>query len=695
MVLEKMSKQDLLIEIGTEELPPKALLRLSEAFLTAVCDGLNQHKLDYLIANPFATPRRLAVLVKGLDVKQADSKQQRKGPAVKAAFDADGNPTKAAMGFARSCGVEVGDLDTLETKKGAWLVYEQASKGQDTANLIPEVVRNALASLPIPKRMRWGDSSFEFVRPVQWVVLLFGEQVIDANILGVDAGRCTYGHRFHVPDALNLDTANDYAKVLERQGKVIPVFSLRRAKIKLLVEEAAEINTAYAVIDDNLLDEVTALVEWPVAVVGSFDEKFLNIPSEALVSAMKGHQKYFHLVDDDNQLLPLFITLSNIDSQDPDVVRQGNERVIHPRLSDADFFWQQDQKINLEQRLETLKNVVFQKKLGSVYDKAARISALSAYIAEKVGADKNQAARAGLLSKADLVTEMVGEFPDLQGIIGEYLALNDGETPEVAVAIKQHYQPRFGGDDIPDTDIGQVVALAERLDTLVGIFGIGQAPTGDKDPFALRRAAIGVLRILVEAQQGLALDDLLTQACDAYETGVLLADTDVQVATFMRERLHYYLLDNGAPLDTVEAVLACYNNQPLDSVFRIQGVEEFRQLPMAGNLAAANKRIHNIIKKSKDTIAAHVDESLLQQREEQVLHAKLLAVSAEVKPALAQAQYHVALQHLADLGDAVDAFFDQVMVMDKDDAIRLNRLALLQQLRQLFLQVADISCLKI
>jgi glycyl-tRNA synthetase beta chain len=689
-----MSTQDLLIEIGTEELPPKALLRLSETFLASICEGLDKQNLNYIIANPFATPRRLAVMVKGLVSKQADNIQQRKGPAVNAAFDKNGKPSQAALGFAHSCGVDVTDLDTLKTDKGEWLVFNQQQQGQATADLIPNIVRNALATLPIPKRMRWGDSDFEFVRPVHWVVLLFGEKVISANILGVDADNKTYGHRFHAPQAIELKNADDYVKLLERQGKVLPVFSLRRAKIKLLIEEAAELNNACAVIDENLLDEVTALVEWPVCVVGHFDADFLRVPSEALVSVMKGHQKYFHMVDADNGLLPQFITLSNIDSLQPDTVRQGNERVIRPRLNDAAFFWQQDQKMRLDERLEKTKTVVFQSQLGTLYDKAQRISRLSQYIAAQLGTSEQHAARAGLLSKSDLISEMVGEFPELQGIIGEYCALNDGEHPAVALAIKQHYQPRFGGDDLPDSPTGQVVALAERLDNLVGIFGIGQAPTGDKDPFALRRAAIGVLRILVEGQHFLALDALLQQAYAQYPDKVLASDTVAQVFDFMQERLHYYLLDNGAPLDTLEAVLSCGFVQPLDCVLRIQSVEEFRLLPAAATAAAANKRIHNVLKKASKPLSQTVKTRLLQQREEQVLYAKLLEISELVEPLLQQNQYSAALQQLAQLGEAVDGFFDKVMVMAEQNDIRQNRLALLQQLRALFLQVADISCLQ-
>ena len=548
-------KQDLLVEIGTEELPPKSLRVLSEAFLDGICAGLEKQALGYNIAYPFATPRRLTVLVRGVDAAQADQTVERRGPALKAAYGADGQPTKAALGFANSCGVGVGELAKLETDKGAWLVYRSEQKGRPAPELLPAILHNALDALPVPTRMRWGDGDAEFIRPVHWAVLLFGEEAVECEVLGVDSGRTTRGHRFHCPDPLTIDRPGDYARLLEERGKLIPVFSQRMERIRLLVDEAAELEGGIAAIDEDLLEEVTSLVEWPVAVVGSFDSAFLEVPAEALIAAMKNHQKYFHMVDETGGLMPNFIAVSNIESRDPDAVRAGNERVIRPRLTDAKFFWDQDRKHTLESRVDQLKKVVFEKRLGSLYDKSLRVAELCGHIAKFMGEDELLGIRVGRLSKCDLLTEMVGEFPELQGTMGEYYARHDGERDEVAVALCEYYLPRHGGDRLPETPLGQAAALAERLDTLAGIFGIGQAPTGDKDPYGLRRAAIGVLRILVECGLTLDLRALLERAADNYPQGTLQAGIAEEVFEFMLERLRYYFQDEGVGPDTIDAVL--------------------------------------------------------------------------------------------------------------------------------------------
>ena len=688
------NKNDLLIEIGTEELPPKALLKLSNAFTAGITEGLKKAELDFGEVESFAAPRRLAVLVKQLDECQADKEVERRGPAVAAAFDEDGNPTKATEGFARSCGVTPDQLDTMETKKGAWLVYRTTQTGQPSAELIPAILTDALHKLPIPKRMRWGELDAEFVRPVHWVVLLFGDDVIDTEVLSVKSGRDTYGHRFHHPDPIYLGEPAAYAPILETTGHVMADFATRREAIRAQVMEEAEKAGGKAVIDDDLLDEVTGLVEWPLAVVGSFDKRFLEVPPECLISAMKGHQKYFHMVDGEGNLMPNFITVSNIESRQPDYVRKGNERVIRPRLSDADFFWNQDRKQPLESRLDSLNSVVFQKQLGTIADKSKRVATIARTLADVTGGDHSLAERAALLAKCDLMTEVVGEFPELQGIMGRYYANHDGEPAEVAVALDEQYMPRFAGDTLPQSRTGQAVAIAEKLDTLIGIFGIGQIPSGDKDPFALRRAALGALRIIIEEKLDLDLQQMLAQAAG---TNKGLFDNDQvveQVFDFMMGRLKAYYHDLKVAPDTFEAVLAQRPTHPLDFDARIKAVTTFRALEEAESLAAANKRIGNILKKTDEAIPDKVDTSLLQEAVEKALHDKVEAMAGTVAPLFAARDYEAALKQLAGLRQVVDTFFDEVMVMADDNAIRANRLALLNRLRNLFLEVADLSQLQ-
>ena len=685
--------RNLLIEIGTEELPPKALKSLSVSFTKGIEEGFSQAELAHGEIKSYASPRRLAVLVTDLVTTQEDKEVERRGPALKAAFDEEGKPTKAAEGFARSCGTGVDELQTVETDKGAWLVFSSRQKGKATAELIPAIVTESLDRLPIPKRMRWGDLKSEFVRPVHWLVLLFGDEVIGTEILSVKTGRETRGHRFHHPAPIYLGEPEAYGPILESEGRVIADFNDRREAIRALVMEAASATGGKAVIDEDLLDEVTALVEWPVAIVGNFEERFLDVPSECLISAMKGHQKYFHLVDEAGNLMPNFITISNIESKDPEKVREGNERVIRPRLSDAEFFWNQDRKHSLEDRLDSLKTILFQKKLGSLYDKTQRVTKLAGIIAESIGGDRGKAERAAQLAKCDLMTEMVYEFPELQGIMGRYYAQLDGEESEVAKALDEQYMPRFAGDDLPSTKTGQALAVAEKLDSLLGIFAIGQPPTGDKDPFALRRASLGTLRIIVEKGLDLDIAELLQQAANG------LADVDVkageeeitQVFDFMMERLRNIYHEQGIAADTFEAVLARRPTRPLDFDQRIHAVTTFRTLPEAASLAAANKRIHNILKKAEETISDTVVAEKLEDAAEKALVEKLNHLAAEVDPLLAERDYTEALKSLAGLRDPVDKFFDNVMVMVDDAELRANRLALLSRLQGLFLQVADLS----
>ena len=688
--------RDLLVEIGTEELPPKALRRLSDAFAEGIRSRLEAAELAHGEVRPYATPRRLAVWVREVAAGQADKEVERRGPALTAAFDDDGNPTKAAQGFARSCGVEVDALETLETDKGAWLAYRTTEAGRPTPALLPQMVQEALEALPIPKRMRWGDRQVQFVRPVHWAVLLFGEEVVESEILDANTGRESQGHRFHHPGPLYVAEPAAYAPLLESEGRVLPDFEARREAIKGQVLEAAARVEGEAVIDEALLDEVTGLVEWPVALVGEFDPAFLELPPEVLISAMQGHQKYFHLVDAKGTLQPRFITVSNIESREPEQVRHGNERVLRPRLADADFFWRQDRAQRLAERVESLREVVFEKRLGSLYDKTRRVEALAGTVAEAIGADAALAARAARLAKCDLMTEMVGEFPELQGTMGLYYAQHDGEHEDVALALDEQYRPRFAGDVLPTTGVARALAVADRLDTLVGIFGIGQPPSGDKDPYALRRAALGVLRVLIEDELDLDLVALIAAAEKAYrDDGVeLVDDVAEQVLEFMMERLRAYYHDRGVAPDTFDAVRARRPTRPVDFDRRVRAVDAFRDLAEAEALAAAHKRIHNILRKAEETVPERYDADALVEPQERALAERLEGLAAEVEPLLEEGAYAKALQTLAGLREPVDAFFDGVMVMAEDPGVRANRLGLLKRLSGLFLATADISRLQ-
>ena len=684
-----MAVDTLLLELGAEELPPKALDALSDAFAAGIEKGLQDAEIPFQTVTAFATPRRLAVQVTGLADKQPDREVERRGPALAAAFK-DGTPTKAAEGFARSCGVSVDELIHLETDNGTWLGYREQQQGDSVQALLPEMIRKTLQSLPVPKNMRWGASRAEFSRPVHWLVALYGSDVIAAEALGLEASRTTYGHRFHAPDAIQLEHADDYLAALEN-AYVLADRQQRRERIRVQVLAEAEVQEANAVIDEDLLVEVSGLVEWPVALTGSFDERFLEVPAECLISSMKANQKYFHLLDDQGKLKPLFITISNIESQDPDQVISGNEKVIRPRLADAAFFYDTDRKHTLASRIPQLESVVFQQQLGTLADKARRSTAIATFIAERIQGDVAHAQRAVALAKCDLVTEMVLEFPELQGIMGRYYAEQDGEPAEVAQALEEQYLPRFASDAIPQSLTGQALALADRLDTLVGIFGIGQRPTGAKDPFALRRASIGVLNILVKGELNLDLRELLQVAADQHQSLPKAEGLVEDVLTYILDRFRAWGQEEGISAEMYLAVRARPVTKPLDFARRLRAVKAFAQREEAAALAAANKRVSNILSKQEHDGSTQVEASLLQEAAEKALFEAVTASQQQVAPLFAKGDYQQALDALATLREPVDAFFDQVMVMADDDAIRRNRLALLASLQALFLEVADIS----
>lgn len=685
---------DLLFELGTEELPPVALRKLSNALTNEFVAGLAAANLAHGEVKSYAAPRRLAIFIKDVEVQQADRDVERRGPAVKAAFDADGNPTKAAEGFAQSCGTTVDQLQRIETPKGEWLAYQMHEAGQAASELLPTIAENALNKLPIPKRMRWGSSEAQFVRPVHWLVFLLGNDVVNCRILDATSGRISYGHRFHHPEAIEIKSPDTYADQLLSPGYVIADFDQRKAKVKAQVEETAASLNGVAEMDDDLLEEVTALNEWPIPVAGDFEERFLDVPHEALVSTMKSNQKYFPIFNAKNELMNHFITLANIESKDPAMIKAGNERVVRPRLADAMFFWQQDGKKKLEDHIERLKTVVFQKQLGSMYDKSERVAALAEYIAKSIDGDVAKAKRAGQLSRCDLMTEMVYEFGDMQGIMGRYQAQRDGEDAEIAQAMDEFYMPRFSGDQLPQTKTGIAIALAERIDTLVGIFGIGMKPTGDKDPFALRRAALGALRIIREHQLPLNIRDLLTQASNNLAGNITEASAIDDVEGFMFDRLKGLYADLDVSVDTFEAVLAVKPATLNDFDQRINAVTEFRGLPEAEALAAANKRISNLLKKVEGELSSSIDTKLFDVDAESALHQAMQDATSSATRAMASSAYSDALKALSTLRSPVDAYFDDVMVMVDDAAVKANRLAMLGQLQSAFLQVADIGLLQ-
>jgi len=687
-----MKTDDLLIELGTEELPPKALKKLSMAFTQGIVDGLQKAGFEISDVESFAAPRRLAVLIRSLAAAQPDREVERKGPSLKAAYDSDGKPTKAVIGFARSCGVEVDALQQQETDKGTWLVFKASEKGQSLAEMIEEIINQSLARLPIPKRMRWGSSDVEFVRPVHWVVLLHGEKVIDANILGLHTSARTSGHRFHTTGEITLQKAGDYKEKLRTEGFVIADFEERKQNIKQQVIDAVKQMNGEAVIDEDLLDEVTALNEWPIAVAGEFDEMYLQVPAEALIKTMQDNQKYFPVRDASGDLKNYFITISNIDSKTPEKVKAGNERVVRPRLSDAKFFWEQDQKQPLESFNAALEKVVFQEKLGTIADKARRVAKLAEEIAVQLGANTEYVKRAALLSKCDLMTNMVGEFASLQGVMGKRYAQVAGEAEEVALALDEQYMPRGASDDTASTATGQILSISDKLDSLVGIFAIGEKPTGEKDPYALRRAALGVLRTIIERQLDLDLKQLITTSVKLLADKVDADTVEQEVFDYILERLRAYYLDRGIMADVFDAVSALSPSRPLDFDKRIKAVTTFRELAEAESLAAANKRVGNILKKSlSENNVLAVNEKLLSEDAEKNLYQLLNNLSKTVEPMFDAGDYESALSQLSSLRDPVDAFFDSVMVMADDEAIKNNRIALLSAMNQLFLRAADLS----
>ncbi len=685
-----MSKQDLLFELGTEELPPKSLKTLSDALLQNLKTNLETNDFEFDSIENYAAPRRLAIIVRQLATSQPDKNVERLGPAVAAAYDAEGNAKPAAVGFAKSCGVTVEQLERIATDKGERLGYTIAQKGKSLSELIETIINGALKKLPIAKAMRWGDRAEQFIRPVHWAVLMHGHDVIDANIIGVKTGNQSRGHRFMAPGAITFDSAEEYAAKLF-DAKVDVDYGNRKATIEAQVKAEAEKIGGLAQISDSLLDEVTSLVEWPVALTGKFDNEFLGVPSECLVSSMAEHQKYFHVLDKDGNLLPNFITVANIESSNPQTIISGNEKVIRPRLADAKFFFDTDKKVTLESHQAHLKKVVFQKDLGSVQEKAERVAKISKAIAPQIDANDEQAERAGLLSKCDLATNMVGEFDKLQGVMGTYYARHDGENDNVAIAMTEQYLPKYSGDKLAQNPVGQAVAIADRIDTLVGIFGIGQIPKGSKDPFALRRSAIGLIRTLVENNLNIDLKELIGLAKTNLSGKLTNSNVETEVFEFILERFKAWYLESGIDSNTINAVLALKPSTPTDFDARVKAVQFFQSLPEAESLSAANKRVKNILAKADIDISDSINESLLQQTEEKSLATTIN--DAETKQSTLET-YQDKLAHLASLRDDVDAFFDKVMVNAEAPEVKANRLAMLKKLQGLLGSVADISLLQ-
>ena len=686
-----MTHRDFFVEIGTEELPPKALRELELAFAAGIGRALDQNGLGHGEIVSFATPRRLAVWVKRLADRQADQNIKRRGPPVTAAFDAAGQPTRAALAFAETCGTSVEALQRLDEGKGPALFFIGSKKGEESVTLLPAIVQEALDTLPIPKRMRWGAGNAEFVRPVHWSVMLYGSEVVPAKVLDVSTGNTTRGHRFHAPKPMRVSSPGSYARALRERGHVIADFAERLARIQEQVAELSSKLDGRALVDAELLDEVTALVEWPVALAAKFDDRFLELPREVLISTLQEHQRYFPVESAQGALTSWFITISNIESREPEKVRAGNERVVRPRLADAAFFWSRDRKRPLDSLIAGLDNVTFQAKLGSIGDKTRRVHALAEDVARSIGANPVLAARAADLSKCDLLTAMVGEFPELQGIMGGHYARADGEPIEIATAIREHYQPRGAGDEVPATPTGIAVAIADKLDTLTGIFAIGQKPSGTKDPFGLRRAALGVVRTLVE--RGLEIDlKALVEKAAALQP-VHSGNVADEVYDYVMERLRAYYLERQASVTTemFDAVLAARPRSPVDFDARLKALGAFLALPEAASLTAANKRIANILRKAEGKIPEQVVVEAMKEPAEVKLYDALRVQQDVVANATAQREYTAALGHLAQLRPVVDSFFEQVMVMDENPAVRGNRLALLDQLGRLFGGVADLS----
>ena len=688
-----MTTQNFLVEIGTEELPPKALKTLATSFADNVEAELNHAGLSFDKIEWFAAPRRLAVKVLNLATQQPSKEIEKRGPAVSAAFDAEGKPTKAAEGWARGCGITVEQAERIATDKGEWLVHRAKIEGQPTKNLLNDIVANALAKLPIPKPMRWADKTVQFIRPVHTVTMLLGDELIEGEILGVASARTIRGHRFLGEKEFEIQHADQYPQLLRDKGSVVADFNERKAEILAKSQAKATALGGVADIEESLLEEVTSLVEYPNVLAAKFEERFLEVPAEALVYTMKGDQKYFPIYDKDGKLLPHFIFVSNINPEDPTAIIEGNEKVVRPRLTDAEFFFKTDLKQKLVDRLPRLETVLFQQQLGTLKDKTDRIEQLAGEIAKQIGADEAKAKRAGLLSKCDLMTNMVFEFTDTQGVMGMHYARHDGEDEEVAVALNEQYMPRFAGDELPKSLVASAVALADKFDTLTGIFGIGQAPKGSADPFALRRAALGALRIMVEKNLPLDLEDLVKKSAALFGDKLTNKNVVADVVDFMLGRFRAWYQDEGIAVDVIQAVLARRPTRPADFDARVRAVSHFRTLDSAEALAAANKRVSNILAKA-DAAIGEINLTACVEPAEKALAEAVLALRTEVQPLIAQGDYTAVLDKLANLRAPVDSFFDNVMVNAEDPALRQNRLAILNTLQGLFLQVADISVLQ-
>ncbi|MGI9319199.1 MAG: glycine--tRNA ligase subunit beta [bacterium] len=697
--------RNLLIELGTEELPPKALKLLGQSLVESVFQFL----LDSQVVSSgkemyrfYASPRRLALWIKQVQPRQTDRIEERRGPSISAAFDQGGNPTKAALGFAGSCGVQVDQLDSHKSEKGEWLSYRSKVAGEDVQSLVGQALDHAVRKLPIPKRMRWGSYSQEFVRPVHWLLAMYGSDVLPVTVLGLESGCWTYGHRFHAPKKIRVRSADRYLETLKEDGHVLADYTERRSLIERQITRIAKREGFTAVMDQDLLDEVTGLVEWPTAIYGEFDRRFLSIPAEVLISSMRDHQKYFHLLNQEGVLVPGFVAVSNIKSSAPKRIKSGNQRVLRARLADAEFFWNGDQRIPLIDRKMVLDRVLFHKKLGSVRDKIERMRSLAQLIADKIGAEPRHVDRACDLCKADLVTDMVAEFPDLQGTIGSYYAANQGEHDAVSLAIREHYLPRFAGDALPQGSVSRCLALADRIDTLTGIFACGETPTGDKDPYALRRAALGVLRILIELELDLDLQELIVASLTLYaetESKVMDAgeNTGSVVFEFIMDRLRAYYQPAGYDTLEITAVLGVRPTNPLDFHHRLEAVHEFfkEHSDAAHSLAAANKRIANILSKQVESLEDMLDPDLFSEEAESELFRQVERSGKRARSLFQNDQYSSGLVELASLKTAVDTFFDSVMVMDENIEKRRNRLILLNGIRKLFLEVADISLVRV
>lgn len=696
-----MNKSTLLIELGTEELPPKTLKKLSKSFTSELINGLLEAELiapaEASAAKPFASPRRLALSVPSVAEAQPDQNIERRGPSVEAAFDDNGEPSQAALGFAKSCQVDIAKLQRLKTDKGEWLSYSLKQTGKTLAELIPDIIDQANKRLPIAKRMRWGAGMAEFVRPVQWLIVMHGDQVIPATVLDIQSANTTRGHRFHSNGEITIKQADDYEQQLLDQGHVIADFEKRQRLILEQVNACAASIGGVIQDDPALLDEVTGLVEHPSSIVGNFADSFLDVPQECLISSMRDHQKYFHVLDKNGKLMPNFITVSNIQSKNPDQVRSGNEKVLRARLSDAEFFWRTDQKTSLESRIDRLGNVLFHAKLGSLLEKTQRIETLAGQLAKKMQGDPKLAKRGAHLAKADLVSDMVGEFDELQGIMGHYYADREGEDPLVGECIEQHYWPKFAGDQLPTSNEAQAVALADKIDSFVGLFNAGEIPTGDKDPYALRRAALSILRILIERGHSFSLPELIDDSAKIYasQQGIEVSDEiKTQIVTFIRGRLMAFYQAQDVATSTINAVMACEPDSPLDFEQRVKAVHDFSQRSEAADLAAANKRISNILKKQKGSVSEKVDEKAFNEDAEKALNSAINDIQNDCASLFESGDYQQGLEKLASLRTPVDDFFEHVMVMSDNDAERNNRLALLKRMQSLFLRVADISLLQ-